>query len=654
MRTNQINQINEIKEKTPDHSTWDFLAYMDLGSSNKALCAIVLLIGIGLYVIRKPLKKMVDQPKGKVMHYLEGNLFPHTPILKIYYDRGFFTLYWTILWLICRFTFIKPVYLILVELTDWTIGAQFFSIVLSMLIALIPSLLLTVVEDLNEIISALHFYMCSTYRVYLRIILRIYVLHIYTMNNNIRAFLRFMFLFSLFAGYLFTNSPVILSLLLTIIYLGIYCEYIVSKILDRNQVMKNVKTPIYTIDPDMFLYNFRFPYWKNKLPYFYDEDAYERGYYFRAMDPKTFAKHVEWHNNFMNTVKKSLKDMQDPRYVYVQLAMGLKSMDSLSIKQEESIKHTLKIVEKRVLKEYPHTKTVIEELKGEILAKYPHWRKDFTKNVKLKKICKKNNISNRGMRSFHTTPKLFMPGSEDTGIDYTFPEFKNPVDSGPFDQKLEEMGVRAEDRITVEYEKTPEGMKFKNLYGHPQDEDYAYMMLNLDPEKFYPGQDAEFVISKDGVVRPYGETSAEAFQNKDSSAALGGAAQKAAQKVSTGDLTKKLSSNASGAAAAKGLGKMKNPAVFAAFLVGTVAFAGSVEQTYALMKQPESLTNVVIEGSQKAVAKAVEKGPDFAENMARAYDNNDTMVDLKDTRNRPQPGPKGLFSGLKSFLGRGN
>ena len=340
--------------------------------SQEELIAIVLLLGIGLYLSRSFFQGI---QKG-IVNYMEGNLFPHTPILKVYYDRGFFTLYWLIclLFVLMRLTEYF-------QLTGSSIGDQLFSIALSMLIALIPSLLLTVVEDLNEIISALHFYVCSTYRVYLRIILRIYVLHIYTMNNNIRAFLRFMFLFSLFAGYLFTNSPVILSLLLTIIYLGVYCEYIVSKILDRNQVMKNVKTPIYTIDPDMFLYNFRFPYWKNKLPYFYDEDAYERGYYFRAMDPKTFAKHVEWHNNFMNTVKKSLKDMQDPRYVYVQLAMGLKSMDSLSIKQEESIKHTLKIVEKRVLKEYPHTKTVIEELKGEILAKYPHWRKDLTKKL---------------------------------------------------------------------------------------------------------------------------------------------------------------------------------------------------------------------------------------------------------------------------------
>ena len=50
------------------------------------------------------------------------------------------------------------------------------------------------------------------------------------------------------------------------------------------------------------------------------------------------------------------------------------------------------------------------------------------------------------------------------------------------------------------------------------------MMPGLVLDKVYPVQHAEFVIGKDGVVRPYGETSA----------------QKAAQKVSTGDLTKKL------------------------------------------------------------------------------------------------------------------
>lgn len=94
---------------------------------------------------------------------------------------------------------------------------------------------------------------------------------------------------------------------------------------------------------------------------------------------------------------------------------------------------------------------------------------------------------------------------------------------GPFDQKLEEMGVRTKDGITVQHEMTPEGLKFKNRYGHPNAFEYAYMMPSLVLDKVYPVQHAEFVIGKDGVVRPYGETSA----------------QKAAQKVSTGDLTKK-------------------------------------------------------------------------------------------------------------------
>ena len=204
----------------------------------------------------------------------------------------------------------------------------------------------------------------------------------------------------------------------------------------------------YTIGPDKFLYYFRFTDWKNKLPYFYDEDAYERGDYFGAMHPKTFANHVEWHNSFMNSLKKNLKDMQDPRYVYALLSMGLKSMDAMNIKQEKSIKRTLKIVEEKILKEYPHSKTIIE------------------------------------------------------------------------------MEVRPEDGITVQHEMTPEGLKFKNQYGHPNAFEYGYMMPNssLVLEKVYPVQHAEFVIGKDGVVRPYGETSA----------------QKEAQKVSTGDLTKKF------------------------------------------------------------------------------------------------------------------
>ena len=39
------------------HGTLNDFAYMDPGSSKTALCAIILLIGIGLYFSRKPLKK---------------------------------------------------------------------------------------------------------------------------------------------------------------------------------------------------------------------------------------------------------------------------------------------------------------------------------------------------------------------------------------------------------------------------------------------------------------------------------------------------------------------------------------------------------------------------------------------------------------------
>ena len=62
--------LTSLNTKT-DHSTLNYFAYMDLGSSEKALCAIILLIGIGFYLSRKPLKKMVDTLKGKVINYAD-------------------------------------------------------------------------------------------------------------------------------------------------------------------------------------------------------------------------------------------------------------------------------------------------------------------------------------------------------------------------------------------------------------------------------------------------------------------------------------------------------------------------------------------------------------------------------------------------------
>ena len=133
-------------------STLDYKSiYMDVGSSSKALCAIILVIVIGLFLSRKPLKKMIDILKSKGMHYPGREFISYTPNLKLYYQRGFFTLYWTIVWLVCRFTFIKPIFLVLNETIDSIIFARFLAIIsLSMGIALIPSLVLTSISDLNE------------------------------------------------------------------------------------------------------------------------------------------------------------------------------------------------------------------------------------------------------------------------------------------------------------------------------------------------------------------------------------------------------------------------------------------------------------------------------------------------------------------------
>ena len=354
-------------------------------SSQKEIIAIVLLLGISFYLSRNFFQTIIMKIKNNGISYMERNLFPHTPILKLYYDRGFFVLYWTIIWLICRFMIIQPIYLSLSEIIESVILTQLFAISLSMLIALIPSLMLTAVEDLNELISALHFKLCSTYRIYLKIILRLFVFHSYATNNKIRAFIRFLSLLSLFIGYLLTNSLIILSLWLTIIYLGIYFHYIISKIVTGDKI----NAPTETINPELFLYNFRFHYWKNELPYFYNQNAYEEGYHFGALDREIFFSQVELYNEHVEWTKKLKKQVEDPRHMYSLLILALKSDKSRNDETLITLKKHLMSLEKVILKKYPETQDSIEALKEELFEKYPEWRVDFTKNKNLKHVKNK-------------------------------------------------------------------------------------------------------------------------------------------------------------------------------------------------------------------------------------------------------------------------
>ena len=107
-------------------------------------------------------------------------------------------------------------------------------------------------------------------------------------------------------------------------------------------------------------------------------------------------------------------------------------------------------------------------------------------------------------------------------------------------------------------------------------------------------------------------------------------------------------------AVVKGLAKCKSPSTIkiAGGIVGAVAFIGSVETAWSLVNDPDSLTKVVVKKGDEIIEESVKQGPKVAEEMARNYDENDTLQDLYKTRDRPvTPKPRGLLGGPKSLFG---
>jgi len=407
--------------------------YMDLGSSSKALCAIILLIVIGLFLSRKPLKKMIDILKNKGIHYLEGNLFPYTPNLKLYYQRGFFTLYWTIVWLVCRFTFIKPIFLVLNESIDSIILARFLAIILSMGIALIPSLVLTSISDLNKTVSTLHFNLCVTYRMYLKIILKLFVIRTYATNTRIKEFLSFLFLFSLFIVYLFTGSLMVLTLWLTIIYFGIYSDHIIKEVFLSNYVFieKEISSLSYIIKPERFLYNFRFYYWQNKLPSFFNQEAYTQGYSFEAMDREEFFQHVTIFNEGLEYNKKLEKHFENPKFKNAILSAEGSNKD---------------------------VKTKDQLIKAIIIEAINELNKEISEEQKNRKDIKRFTNS-KNKRCYHSTPKSYMMDGEDGGRSqkstssagrFVFPTYERPMDLQETNDALNVANIEVKDGALVD------------------------------------------------------------------------------------------------------------------------------------------------------------------------------------------------------------
>ena len=436
-------------------STLDYKSiYVDVGSSSKALCAIILVIVIGLFLSRKPLKKMIDILKSKGMHYLEGNLFPYTPNLKLYYQRGFFTLYWTIVWLVCRFTFIKPIFLVLNETIDSIIFARFLAIILSMGIALIPSLVLTSISDLNETVSTLHFNLCVTYRMYLKIILKLFVIRTYATNTKIKEFLSFLFLFSLFIVYLFTGSLMVLTLWLTIIYFGIYSDHIIKEVFLSNYVFieKEISSFSYIIKPERFLYNFRFYYWLNKLPYFFNQEAYTQGYSFEAMDREEFFQHVTIFNQGLEYSKKVEKLFENPKLKEAILSAEGSNKD---------------------------VKTKDQLIKAIIIEAINELNKEISEEQKNRKDIKRFTNS-KNKRCYHSTPKSYMMDGEDGGRSqkstssagrFVFPTYERPMDLQETNDALNVANIEVKNGTIVDVRRSEGFTDVLIRYPHPNTND---------------------------------------------------------------------------------------------------------------------------------------------------------------------------------------
>lgn len=334
---------------------------------------ILFIFGLTLYGFRNTFYKLGVKVSSFTETVLRRYLFPYTPTLSLYYDRGFFTLHWTMVWLFCRFTVIQPVYLFLVEYIHWEIPARFVAILLSMMIALGPSLLLTAYEDHNEGISVLHFILCVYSRRYIKTILRIYCIRRYMERTFFRQFLSFVFQFSLFAGYLATGSSICFVTWLTFIYVAMYCDYIIHEVFNPKEFQPfGVFDPKYlededditlTISPEYFFYKYRFHYWRNKLPKFFDQDAYVEGFSYPAMDRDDFFRLTDFFISELDFLEKKKEEFEnDPREKMAMISFVLKSPQiPLTDEQEATLRRVLKELEIEFKEKYPEKRTQKEK-----------------------------------------------------------------------------------------------------------------------------------------------------------------------------------------------------------------------------------------------------------------------------------------------------
>jgi hypothetical protein len=246
------------------------------------LSIISLFVGTSLFLIRNSIFTIISKIKKYFTLFVETILFK-IPGFESFYNQGYFLFYWTVCWLVCRFTIIAPINILLVSENDFILTLvmiRLISIVIALIIALIPTVLLTRNQHINDIITGLHYSYCTQEPWFLNMILRIHVIKCAIYHSKIRLFIAFLTVFTVFMFYLFTGDKLFLIIFLLIMYSRLYSQNFISKVIPGLDSLSEFS---YTIPHRYFLASYKYRYWEDTTPNNPIEDVEDPDYFFTAI-----------------------------------------------------------------------------------------------------------------------------------------------------------------------------------------------------------------------------------------------------------------------------------------------------------------------------------------------------------------------------------
>jgi len=388
-----------------------------------------------------------------------------------------------------------------------------------------------------------------------------FVIRTYATNTKIKEFLSFLFLFSLFIVYLFTGSLMVLTLWLTIIYFGIYSDHIIKEVFLSNYVFIEQEIPSlsYTIKPERFLYNFRFFYWQNKLPYFFNQEAYIQGYSFEAMDREEFFQHVTIFNKGLEYNKKLEKHFENPKFQKAILSAEGSNKD---------------------------VKTKDQLIKAIIIKSIKELNKEISEEKKKKTDIKRfTNSTNK--RCYHSTPKSYMMDGEDGGRSqkttssagrFVFPTYERPLDLQEVHDALNAANIEVKNGALVDVRRNEEITDVLIRDPHSNTNDLSSnsgtnrRVLIITAENGNPKGAMKFVPPNESFGNNLPATEAAGASVTEAATKSGGAVKQALSKLNWTKGSKRV-------------------AVGAAAITGALAMVNQLEDGYAKTQKPGSFYN---------------------------------------------------------------